>query len=130
MGANVYEHGLWQEPRTWDLVKKRRNTNGVAPVKLCPNCEAMNHASARVCFDCGELFKIKAKALLKADFVEVKKGLKNVSRGAGKLFNPLTASKEELKEHAQKQGYKSAWVYVQLKRQQQKGKPQAVKRGQ
>ena len=130
MGANVYEHGLWQEPMTWDLVKKRRNSNGVAPVKLCPSCEAMNHASARVCFDCGELFKIKAKALLKADFVEVKTGLKNVSRGAGKLFNPLTASKEELKEHAQKQGYKSAWVYVQLKRQQQKGKPQAVKRGQ
>jgi superfamily II DNA or RNA helicase len=130
MGANVYEHGLWQEGRTWEIVKKRRNSNGVAPVKLCPSCEAMNYASARVCFDCGELFKIKAKALLKADFVEVTKGLKNVSRGATKLFNPLTASKEELKEHAKKQGYKANWVYVQLKRQQQKGRPQAVKRGQ
>lgn len=119
MGSNVYEHGLWQDGRTWELEKKRKSRDGVAPVKLCENCEAMNHASARVCFDCGELFKIKAKALLKADFVEVKKGLKNSERGAGKRFDPLKASKDQLKEYAKDQGFKPSWVYVQLRRQQQ-----------
>jgi hypothetical protein len=82
-----------------------------------------------VCFECGELFKIKAKALLKADFVEVTKGLKNVSRGAGKVFNPNTATKEELKKHAQNKGYKPNWVYIQLKMQEKKRRPQPIKRG-
>jgi len=115
MGSNVYEFGLWEEPRTWQIVKERRKTNGVAPVKLCPVCEAMNHASARICFECKEPFKIKAKALLQGDFIEVKKGLRNSERGAGKVFNPNTATKEQLKIYALKKGYKPAWVYVQLK---------------
>ncbi len=132
MGSNVYEHGLWQDHREWNLVKQRRSSDGVAPVKLCEKCEAMNHASARVCFDCGEPFKIKAKALLKAEFVEVKKGLKNSTRGAGKRFNAMTASKEELKAHAKENGYKPSWVYVQLRAQQRtqiNNEPRAVKRG-
>lgn len=129
MGSNVYEHGLWQDGRSWELVKKRRPKAGVAPVKLCESCEAMNHASARKCSECGELFKIKAKALLKADFVEVKTGLKNAERGAGVRFNPLTANKEELKKYAQDNGYKPSWVHVQLRKQQQKGRPQPIKRG-
>lgn len=117
MGSNVYEHGLWSDEREWNLVKKRRSSAGVAPVKLCESCEAMNHASARVCSECGEPFKIKAKALLKAEFVEVKKGLKGVSRGAGNKFNPRTATKEQLKEYAEKMNYNPNWVYVQLRNQ-------------
>lgn len=132
MGSNVYEHGLWQDGRTWELEKKRKPKAGVAPVKLCDHCEAMNHASARVCSECGELFKIKPKALLKAEFVEVKKGLKNSSRGAGVRFNPMTASKEELKQYAKDQGFKPNWVYVQLRQQQKRNRPtapRAIKRG-
>ena len=115
MGANCYEHGLYDDARKWDLVKKRRTSSGVAPVKLCESCEAMNHASARVCSDCGEPFKIKKKPLLKADFVEVKS-----KRGGSQAFRTGTATKEELQEYAKKMGYSPRWVYVQLNLQKSK----------
>ena len=117
MGANVYEHGLWHDDRTWDLYKKPKKSEGVAPVKLCPSCEAMNNASARTCSECGEAFKIEESKLLTAEFVEVKVGLKGVKRGAQSRINLKTASKDELKKYASENGYKSSWVYVQLRNQ-------------
>lgn len=132
MGSNVYEHGLWQDSRTWELEKKRKPKDGVAPVKLCESCEAMNHASARFCCECAEPFKIKAKALLKADFVEVKKGVGNVSRGTNKRLNLKTATKEELKKYAADNGYKPSWVYVKMRQQQREkdfNNPRPIKRG-
>ncbi len=110
MGANCYEHGLWEDGRTWELVKKRRTASGVAPVKLCEKCEAMNNASARLCSDCGEPFKIKKKAPIKAEFVEVKS-----SRGGAVSFNPRGKTRAELHEHAKKMGYSSGWAHVQYK---------------
>ena len=115
MGANCYKHGLWDDSRTWSLIKQRRNTGGVAPVKLCEYCEAMNHASAKECKECKKPFKIKKKALIKADFIEVKS-----NRGPKTIFNPATATKEELKKHAEKMGYSPKWVYVQLNMREKK----------
>jgi len=110
MGANCYEHGLWEDARTWELVKKRRTASGVAPVKLCESCEAMNNASARICSDCGEPFKIKKKAPIKAEFIEIKS-----TRGGKVKFNPKGKSRTELHEHAKKMGYASGWAHVQYK---------------
>lgn len=113
-GANVYRHGLWQEDRSWSLEKKKkRDGDGVAPVKACESCGEINFASARVCCSCGHEFEIKEKKLKKAEFVEVK----NVNRGARRSFNSMTATKQELKDYAEKMGYKPAWVYVQIKNQ-------------
>ena len=111
MGSNVYEHGLWEQERTWELEKRRKKNTGVAPVKLCPSCEAMNFASARVCHDCETPFPIKKKKLLKAEFIEVK----GKNRGARNSINIKTATKEELQKYAKDQGYKPGWVYQQLK---------------
>ena len=108
MGANCYEHGLYDDARTWSLYK-RSPGEGVAPVKLCEVCEAMNTAGARVCKDCGEPFNIKEKKLLKADFVEVKS-----TRGGAVAFSTKTATKEELQKYAESKGYKKNWVNVQL----------------
>ena len=110
MGANCYEHGLWEDARTWNLTKKRRNSSGVAPVKLCEACEGMNNVSARLCKECGEPFKIKAKALLKAEFTEVKS-----NRGGGERFSAKGKTRAQLHEHAKKMGYAPGWAHVQYK---------------
>jgi len=108
MGANCYEHGLWEDGREWQLEKKRRKSLGVAPVKICDSCEAMNPVSARICNDCGEPFKIKKKELLEAEFTEVKS-----NRGGAVKFEPRGKSKTELHEHAKKMGYSNGWAHVQ-----------------
>jgi superfamily II DNA or RNA helicase len=115
MGANCYKHGLWDDSRTWSLVKPRRSSSGVAPVKLCEGCEAMNHASARECKECGKPFDIKKKALKKAEFVEV-----NRNRGGVNTFVSAGKTIEQLKAHAAKMGYNPRWAYVQLKLQENK----------
>lgn len=115
MGANCYKHGLWDDARTWSLHKPRRSSSGVAPVKLCEGCEAMNHASARECKECKKPFDIKKKALKKGEFVEVKS-----SRGGINLFNSMSATYEDLKAHAEKMGYNPRWVHVQINLQKKK----------
>jgi DNA repair protein RadD len=48
--------------------KKGKGGNGIAPVRICPNCATYNHASVRVCEACGQEFptviKIEASASL------------------------------------------------------------------
>jgi DNA repair protein RadD len=36
--------------------KEKGEEPGEAPVKVCPKCQTINHASARVCFECGYEF--------------------------------------------------------------------------
>lgn len=43
------------------LPRKKGEKSGPAPVKLCPNCECYNHASARVCAACGAEFTFLTK---------------------------------------------------------------------
>lgn len=115
MGSNVYEHGLWEQERTWNLHKKKKNSSGVAPVKLCKLCEAMNHASARVCFECEKPFDIKEKKLLEAEFIRV-----NKNRGAKISFNPMKATRRELENYAKEKNYSPKWVNIQLDLQRKK----------
>lgn len=114
-GANVYRHGLWQQEREWSLVKKKKKDgDGVAPVKVCPKCMEINYTSARVCKSCGEVFPVEKKELKKAEFVEVKVSPK---RGSYTKPDSKTASRSELIEYGQKMGYKnpSGWAHNQLK---------------
>lgn len=57
MGKNYVDHGDWSDDRDWeDWFKnpdKPSDGSGVAPVKDCPQCEAMIHASVKVCPYCG-----------------------------------------------------------------------------
>src|SRR5690606_9080661 len=57
-------------------IKKPGKGEGEAPIRICPQCECINHASARVCVDCGHEFpepevKVEAKA---ADLPILSKG--------------------------------------------------------
>lgn len=57
-------------------IKKPAKGDGEAPIRLCPECECINHAAARVCIDCGHEFpepevKVESRA---ADLPILSKG--------------------------------------------------------
>tara|TARA_R110002020_G_scaffold445706_1_gene657647 strand:- start:246 stop:1595 length:1350 start_codon:yes stop_codon:yes gene_type:complete len=112
-GANVYRHGMWEDEREWKLEKKKkRDGDGVAPVKLCQECGNINNASARVCSNCGTPFPKTEKELKQAEFVEIKK---KERRGIGAIKPDVkTASFQEMNEYADSMGYKPGWVYKQM----------------
>lgn len=51
--GNINEHG----PVDMVQPKKPGSGSGEAPIKICPNCEEINHASVRVCTCCGFEFE-------------------------------------------------------------------------
>src|SRR5665213_2350197 len=55
-GGNARRLGPIDDPY---IPKMKGKGSGDAPVKICPACDAYNHASARVCDHCGEPFVIK-----------------------------------------------------------------------
>ncbi|MGE3675413.1 MAG: DEAD/DEAH box helicase [Polyangiaceae bacterium] len=58
-GGCVLEHGLPQDDREFSLEgkKKRAGKPGEAPVRVCPDCNAVVHISIRICPECSaELF--------------------------------------------------------------------------
>jgi len=59
-GNNIKRHNFWESPRTWSLIKEKKRP-GVAPVKTCQNCTAINRSSAKVCECCGHPFPVKEK---------------------------------------------------------------------
>lgn len=70
MGGNALDHGDWCDDRDWEYLfnNPQKPGEGVAPVKSCPECEGILHASARVCDCptedgevCGYLFPVKER---------------------------------------------------------------------
>src|SRR3984885_1303065 len=62
-GRNIPRLGCINDP----IIPRRKGEKvGDPPVKLCDACGAYNHASARVCCNCGEEFNIKTKIVAKA----------------------------------------------------------------
>ncbi|WP_212005772.1 DEAD/DEAH box helicase [Chitinophaga sp. HK235] len=57
MGGNALHHGDWCASRDWSDMfhypEKPCDSDGVAPVKGCPECDAIIHASATTCPFCG-----------------------------------------------------------------------------
>lgn len=51
MGGNHVRFGDWNEDRDWKYIfnHPERVTDGVAPMKTCPDCEGLVHAAVRVC---------------------------------------------------------------------------------
>ena len=81
MGGNAVTHGDWCDSRDWDNIfhnpAKKRDEEGVAPVKNCPECDAIISASSRTCKYCGYEFPPKEQLLEQElnDFVIVTKGI-------------------------------------------------------
>lgn len=136
-GMNHNEHGLWSEPRKWSLTApKKRKKKDVAPVKECPTCSAMIHASIPVCPHCGYEYPIKLEEDRNGVLVEIKTGLPKGM--AGKKLSELNVvelrelqllrrlkgpmvwrlvralGEEQIRVYAGLMGYRDEWVRRQI----------------
>lgn len=136
-GGNHDRHGLWNEPREWSLKPPKKKKDAVAPVKSCPKCEAMLHASIMTCNFCGYIFPKKEGENKDGKMVEVMpyvplefSGLRISELNIDDLIKLQRAKKykpsfiwrvmrsrgeEALNIYAKKMGYTNGWVYRQTK---------------
>ncbi|MGV6945013.1 DEAD/DEAH box helicase family protein [Sphingobacterium kyonggiense] len=74
-GGNWERHGLYFEDREWDkmweITKRGKKGEGVAPVALCPSCESIIPASVRICPYCDHERPLTEKELEQGELVEV-----------------------------------------------------------
>lgn len=137
MGQNFTFHGLWDEPRKWELKPPSKKKLSHAPMKLCPSCEAMLTAAARSCQWCGYQFEISAQPLAVGELVEVKSKTAHLiglqvdvlteedlfSAMVEKKFKPTyiwrvirSRGESSIKKFANLAGYSRGWVYHQMQK--------------
>ena len=82
LGANAQNLGDWNADRDWEYIfhhPDKPKEDGIAPVKDCPQCEAILHARVMKCQFCGHIFERKTieeeKEMLIEDFEMVTKGI-------------------------------------------------------
>jgi superfamily II DNA or RNA helicase len=132
-GKNHDRHGRWDEPRTWTLAEPKKKKQGIAPIKECPECGMINHATAKEC-KCGFEFQQKEKPLAEGIMVEVS-GNQYIGRKLSELSIPELSDLAKSKRYkpsfiwrvvrskgefavmtfAKLNGYQKGWVYHQLK---------------
>lgn len=136
-GGNHDRHGLWNEERKWSIEPAKRKKKGVqvAPVKTCPQCEAMLIIQAPSCNYCGYEYPINDRELKQGQMKEV-----TIKDYEGKKVSQLTVDdliklqelkryksayiwriirglgEPALREYAAKKDYKDGWIYGQLKK--------------
>lgn len=137
-GMNHDRHGLWDEPRTWDLEppKKKKKGLGAAPLKMCTKCEAMIPAIAAKCAFCGNEYKIGELVLKSGVMTEVKPVIpeelverhiadlnvielvelqKTKMHTAQMIWRVVRSKGEEaIREYAKLQGYHHNWITRQM----------------
>lgn len=139
-GGNHTRLGMWNEPRTWSLIeKKKRASNEVTPTKTCPGCAASVFASARICRYCSYVFPMDAAELKEGVMVEVipanLKGRKIsalslqelIELQQSKKYKPsyiwrVIRSRDMIQEYAGLMGYKKGWIYKQEQDRQTESK--------
>lgn len=66
LGANAITHGDWCQPRDWENLfwnpPKAGGDTGVAPVKVCPQCENIIAAQYKTCPNCNYEYPQKEEA--------------------------------------------------------------------
>ncbi len=67
-GRNTERLGYINDPI---IPKKKGEKPGDIPVKICDNCGAYNHISARKCDQCGQEFTFQVKIVAKAGNEEI-----------------------------------------------------------
>lgn len=101
------EHGLPQADRDFSLEgdKGKGGRKGDAPVRVCPECDAVVHLSASVCPECGEI--------LRSDDAE--KEIPTEQDGTLVEISDKRIELERLYRVAEQRGYKPGWVYYRYK---------------
>lgn len=136
-GANHERHGLWQMARTWELEAPCERKEQQTPVKQCPRCDAMLHASIRVCGFCDYVYPPPNKALEQGELIEVTsqsvigkrlrdltvdeivfmaKSKRKYNVKTSMLFRVIKSLGEAaVKDFGKKMGYHKGWVFHTLR---------------
>lgn len=141
-GENWLQHGYYFQDRPWDKLwkqtKKGKKGEGVAPLALCPSCEAIIPANIKICPYCKNERPKTEKELEQGELVEV---TQHYTRLVGRKVSSLTPSELSiyakiknkqrfaariakaqeqrspgyLGRFAKMMGYKEGWVILQKK---------------
>ena len=78
-GGNTKRLGAINDPVLPTSSKRKKGeSTGDAPIKICPGCQCYNHAAARVCEVCGEEFKFDNGLTAKVSNLELIKEVEEV----------------------------------------------------
>lgn len=98
-GGNYQRHGLWDADidwaKRWNTLPKKKG-DGVAPIKICPKCEAILPASIMICKYCGHKFTpadLPAPSADQTKLIELTEGYRSL---IGKNISDLTAQQLSL----------------------------------
>jgi superfamily II DNA or RNA helicase len=138
LGTNIKRFLLWENERDWRKMffNPPKKNEGVAPVKTCPQCEAIIPASATECPYCGAEIPKKGKkeeiGILVEATIEIPKHLKNrriqslsvaelielqnVKNYKNGFITRILRAKghDALIEYAYRKGYSNGWVNFNL----------------
>lgn len=136
-GMNHDELGLWAEKRIWKLEPPKKKKPQPAPVKDCPSCGAMLHASVMKCKHCdfvfpkpepepqkGVLVEITPKApdhligkkisqLTIDELIDLQKSKKYSAKYIWRVIR--SRGETAIDAYGQKMGYSSGWCFYQKK---------------
>lgn len=136
-GQNIKKHDLWENKQFWSLDRKEKKKDGVAPVKECPECNALVAANIMLCPECEHVFEKKEKKTAKeVELIEIAAAKKEaatltkpqmlklpiekllllVKGGTIKpsyvIYNCFTSYQKAL-EFTRMLGYKDGWLFYQ-----------------
>ena len=94
MGGNYELHGDWRDDRDWYNIfhnpDRPKEGGGVAPIKMCKECEAIIPAQAMICKECGYIYERTVKYdLIRLEFEKVVSGI-----NTAKIINDTKAAND------------------------------------
>lgn len=99
--GNCWRFGLPQEEREWALSGRAKETSGEAPVKVCPECQAMIPARCEICPECAAEQPISAREREEQEAELERLRLKE---------EKLAAARLRVEQVAQTRGFSNDWV--------------------
>ena len=121
MGGNVERFGLWETDPEFSLTAKvKKRKEGIAPIKNCPQCDAIISIQSRICKFCNYEYPLESKndVPLETEFqILDKKKMREKLPLALRYKRWGEMSEDELKTYQRIMNYKPSWVQVQLKLQ-------------
>jgi superfamily II DNA or RNA helicase len=121
-GGNYERFGLWDADRDWQKLwcsqkkKRKKEGEGVAPVKMCPNeeCGYLMPPSTMICPGCGHFFEPEKKELAIGELIEITEKFNELR---GRMISTLNA--EELAIYARLKNKKAYAIRIATAHEQE-----------
>ena len=109
--ANVYTHGLPDEPREWTLKAKRHTAQNKVTVRQCPVCFCVLPSTSKICSECGYEFQKQERAEAEQLDMEMKELTpEEILKAKPYDYYKDISTFDEMKRFQRAKGYKFAWV--------------------